>query len=134
MIYNCATSKKNKISFDNYASQVMGTAKFFSFNYKVTRANLKFVRSDREFKIKKAIFQDIPLVLLKGYSRLPFLGSPQLRKDVEQLTQVDKKMMETIGIFEFFMKGDYEYENERIYQTIKILDPVEKEEFAADCT
>jgi fatty acyl-CoA reductase len=38
-----------------------------------------------------------------------------------------------VHVFDFFMRGDWRYENQKIYSLIKLMSADEKQEFHCDC-
>jgi hypothetical protein len=63
---------------------------------------------------------------------LPYVGTKQLKKQSEELQKIKNKIDGTVGIFEFFFFGDWQYENKKIYKLLGMLSPEEREEFDCD--
>ena len=47
--------------------------------------SLEFIKDEREYKIKKTVFEHIPLFILQKLANLPIVGSQSLKKNVELL-------------------------------------------------
>jgi hypothetical protein len=69
------------------------------------------IESKFEFKMRKKIFEDIPINTLEFISQLPVVGSPSLRNSATQLKKMSVKINGMIEVFDFFIRGDWHYEN-----------------------
>ena len=67
------------------------------------------------------------------YSRTPYFGTASMQQQVQQLEKIQATMQERVDLFRFFIRGDWTFENKRIYQVLAMMTPEELEEFDADC-
>ena len=91
------------------------------------------VESQFEFDLRKKVFQEYPLKLVDFVSKLPLIGSPHLQKQVAALIKQNGNLNRMIMYFDKLMKGDWHYENKKIYDVIAMLTPHERDEFFCDC-
>ena len=78
-------------------------------------------------------FNTAPLKAAEIVSKLPKVGTPQMKAQVEMLKKIYKKSDDTLGIFTFFINGDWRYQNINIYKVIEKMSPEEQQEFNCDC-
>jgi hypothetical protein len=91
------------------------------------------VESKTELMLRKKIFEDIPINMLSFVSKLPVVGTPALKNSADKLKKMSKKINGMIEVFDFFMRGDWHYENKKIYELINMMSPSERVEFHCDC-
>ena len=56
-----------------------------------------------------------------------------MQKNAEMLKKIYQKTDDTLGIFNFFIEGDWHFLNKRIYKLFDRMSPEEREEFNVDC-
>ena len=56
-----------------------------------------------------------------------------MRKQVNDLKKVKGRVDGMKDVFDFFINGNWHYENKQIYHVINKLSPEERLEFACDC-
>jgi hypothetical protein len=83
--------------------------------------------------MKKKLFNEIPLRIADFTSKLPNLGTPEMVAQVERLKNIYKKTDDTLEIFEFFINGNWQFQNKRIYGVLDKMSPQERIEFNCDC-
>jgi hypothetical protein len=66
-------------------------------------------------------------------SQLPVIGSPEMREDVNSLKKNKNRVDAMSSTFDFFINGNWLYENKQIYEVIDKLSAEERMEFNADC-
>lgn len=52
---------------------------------------------------------------------------------ISMLNKIAQKVEGTSALFEFFMQGDWRYENKKIYKLINLMSQEERLEFQCDC-
>lgn len=90
------------------------------------------VESQFEFNMRKKIFEDLPINTLNFIAQLPIIGTPQLKSAASKLKKMSKKINGMITVFDFFMRGDWHYENKKIYKLINMMSEEERKEFHCD--
>jgi hypothetical protein len=90
------------------------------------------VESRFEYNMRKLIYEDLPISLMEFVAQLPVVGTPALKNAASKLKKMSVKINGMLHVFEFFMKGDWRYENQNIYKLIDRLSPEEKLEFHCD--
>ena len=73
----------------------------------------------------------MPIRAFSLLANLPF-ASPSFKKKVQTMQAGSKKIDEMLGIFEFFITGDWHYENKNIYSVLAKMSPEEREDFFCD--
>lgn len=91
------------------------------------------VESKFELQMRKKIFEDLPINAMTFLSNLPIVGTPALRSAASKLKKMSVKINGMIEVFDFFMRGDWRYENQKIYSLIKLMSAEERKEFHCDC-
>jgi hypothetical protein len=94
---------------------ILQSNKYFSFNKRVFPVHAIMSPSKNEIKLRKLLFNRVPVKLLEFQANLPKVGNPAVLEKVKQLKTVYQKVDDTLGIFEFFMEGDWHFVNKRIY-------------------
>lgn len=69
---------------------------------------------------------------MEAGSKLPIPAAKELGKSAMLLRKVQSKVNGMLGIFQFFINGDWTYINNHIYPVISRLSDEEKEEFNCD--
>lgn len=82
--------------------------------------------------MRKKIFEDLPINAMTFLSNLPIVGTPALRSAATKLKKMSTKINGMIHVFDFFMRGDWHYENQKIYKLIDMMSPEERVEFHCD--
>ena len=85
------------------------------------------------FKVRKALFEKWPLRALEFASNMPYIGTTGLKKNVKLLQMLDKRLDGMIDIFDFFINGNWHYENKNIYKIMEMMSVEELREFTCDC-
>ena len=62
-----------------YIEHMMNGNKYFEFNKKAFPAYLEMIDNRTEFKLRKQLFNAIPLKILEFTSKLPIVGSTQIQ-------------------------------------------------------
>ena len=76
MVYNCGTSAENHVTMLGYKDYVDAAYTYHKFNQQVFPVNIQFIKNKREYQIKRAIKNDIPLLAIDKLSKLPIIGTP----------------------------------------------------------
>jgi hypothetical protein len=96
------------------------------------KVNTQMVESKTELMLRKKIFEDIPINMLSFVSKIPIVGTPAIKNSADKLKKMAKKINGMIEVFDFFMRGDWHFENKKIYELIKMMSPSERVEFHCD--
>ena len=83
--------------------------------------------------MRKALFEKWPLRALDFASKMPYIGTKGLKKNVQLLHMLDKRLDGMIDIFDFFINGNWHYENKNIYKVMETMSAEELKEFTCDC-
>jgi fatty acyl-CoA reductase len=132
-VYNCGTSVQNPINLYDYKETMLKYYRHLKLNEQQFTVDLQTIGSKTEFKLKKKIFEDLPINMLDFVSKLPIVGTPALKNAAEKLKKMSKKINSMIEVFDFFIRGDWHYENKKVYEIIKMMSPSEQLEFHCDC-
>jgi hypothetical protein len=85
--------------------------KYLKLNEQQFKASLTMVESRFEFKMRKKILEDLPINTLSFISTLPIVGTPALKSAAKKLKRMSDKINGMLSVFDFFMRGDWHYEN-----------------------
>jgi len=70
--------------------------------------------------------------VLNAAAGTPVVGNKGLKKKAERLNKLAKKGSDLNGMFEFFVEGNWKFENLKINKIINLLSPEERREFPCD--
>ena len=73
------------------------------------------VESKFELNMRKKIFEDLPINTLNFIAKLPIVGTPALKSAADKLKKMSVKINGMIEVFDFFMRGDWHFENQKVY-------------------
>lgn len=133
-IYNCAASDQNPCPLVDYADHALRAYDVLQLNQRITDTPyIDFISNPLEFDIKSYLHMGLPIKLLEWASSIPYLGTKRLKKSAEDLKKIKGKIDGSIGLFDFFMNGDWRYWNRKIYKITAMLSPEEFKEFQCDC-
>lgn len=127
------TSEKNPITMGGYKEIGLKAFEFFKFNKGVFRAGVEFIGNEKVFKLKQKVIRDLPVTLTGCVSQLPIVGSRKMKEQVKMLEKINSKIDGTLGIFDFFINGNWQYVNQNIYGALDRMSPEERIEFDCDC-
>jgi len=74
-IYNCGTSALHPVTIIEYRDLVTAANKYFAFNKKAFPMYTYLVTNPTELKLKKQVFNTLPMKMLEFASKLPIIGS-----------------------------------------------------------
>lgn len=69
---------------------------------------------------------------MKLASKMPIIGTNQLKQQVKLLNGINQKADNLTDIMNFFINGDWHFENKKIFDVIDKLSDEEKELFSCD--
>ena len=107
----------------DYKNTMLKFYKNLSLNEQQFKVDTQMVESRFEFDLRKKVFEDLPINTLSFFSKLPVVGTPALKGAATKLKRMSTKINGMIEVFDFFMKGDWHYENKNIYKLIDMMSP-----------
>jgi hypothetical protein len=90
------------------------------------------VESKFELNMRKKIFEDLPISMMTFLSKIPVVGTPALSNAANKLKKMSVKINGMIEVFDFFIRGDWHFENQKVYQLINLMSADERKEFHCD--
>lgn len=84
-------------------------------------AKVNFISSKFEFEIRKTISERLPIKLYQIASHFPIIGSPKMIENGVKLGMMQGKLDDMLGIFDFFIKGIWHYDNSNIYKCLNVM-------------
>lgn len=133
-IYNQGTSQKNPITWKRYGVGLLEASKYHEYNRKIRNVEFQFIGPDKRYHLGAYLKNDLPMMLLKAYYQIPFIGSDKMKLNLMQLQKIEKARDDLMHLFRFFIQGNWEFANENIYLVMKCMSPEEVVEFNSDCT
>lgn len=86
-------------------------------------------------KLIKSLFyvrSQLPTLVLEKLAKIPFIGSPELTKNVALLKMANGKLNDMYELFSHFTLNQWIYENKKVYEFEAMMTPAEREEFYID--
>ena len=105
--------------------------KYQKFNLQKYTANTQFVPNMTEFKLRTYMSEKLPLKMLEYVAKLPF-ATTKIKEQSALFNKYSQLLSSMIKQFDFFIKGDWHYENKKIYKLINMMSPEERGEFQCD--
>lgn len=132
LVYNCGTSNENHVTMLGYKDHVDAAYTYHKFNQQVFPVYIQFIKNKTEYQIKKALNNDLPVAAINKLAQLPIIGTPSLKKSAKQLKMVQEKTENALDIMHFFINGEWNYVNRRIYKPLEMLSSEERSTFDCD--
>jgi len=79
------------------------------------------------------VFEKLPVKMLELVSNIPIVGSKKLKNAAKTLLTVQSKIENSLNTFQFFLQGNFMFENKEIYNITSKMSPEERAEFHCDC-
>ena len=118
---------------EGYKDVALHSVKYVQIDGQVFKPiGIEHMRNNFEYQVKKMIGEKIPLIAMENVAKIPLPQLKNMKKGVTQLRKIQNKLDDMYDIFDFFIKGDWIYVNNRIYPLISRMSDEEKEEFNCD--
>ena len=115
-----------------YVVHLLKALNYHEFNKRALPVGLQLIKNRLEFKIKKGFWNDLPFEGMKLASKLPIVGTKSLKKNVKLFEGVIEKSADLEGVMNFFINGDWHYENKKIFDSLDKLSAEERRIFNCD--
>lgn len=115
-----------------YKDNMLHGFRYSRFNRQAFPISLEFVKNKKLFEFKKNFWERIPDKILDLLSRAPLIGNPAMRQQIVQLKQVRAKANNAVEIMDFFINGDWQFDNKRINLALAMMSHAEVDEFQCD--
>lgn len=102
------------------------------YQKQAAKVRLEFIDNTMIYKIKKNLFNKLPLKLMQYASFVPSIGTPSFKQFVDTATTFRKKADNAVESMIKFIKGDWHFENKRIYNALNMMTSEEIEEFQVE--
>ena len=79
-VYHCSTSQQNPLSLDLYKNSMVKGLRTERMNKQIGPISMEFVPNRNIYKLKLKVFDDIPMQILSGFSKLPFVGNKKFEQ------------------------------------------------------
>ena len=117
VVQSCS-SEVNPCTASNFLESGYKFLKYQPFKEQIAPLSISWIKNKKLFRAKYFIERELPIKIFDRISKIPGIGTPQIKKYAKMANLLNEKTLELFEIFGHFIINEWIYESKMIYKFI----------------
>jgi hypothetical protein len=125
-LYHCSSSHRRPLTWGEFKNYTFEFLKIQPYQMQIFKPDIKFVQNQNMYKTKFFLKQELPVKIMEKLSKIPGIGTSNLKKNVKKGKMMISRAWETGLLFDHFTNNSWIFETKAVEEMYKQITPLDR--------